>query len=141
MTFVMFITTLLISLAILVVWHRSVFVALAFALAFGLIDGAFLSATLNKFAHGGWFPVALSGPRAAPPSASPRLWQSLCLLQAAFSCLRMPSLLNLALSPAGLRMQFLDATREQHAYLALLRAGMHEVHPASCVALGAAGAA
>ena len=60
-TFVMFITTLLITLAILVVWHRSIFVAIAFFLVFGLIDASFLSATLNKFLHGGWFPIALAG--------------------------------------------------------------------------------
>ena len=61
MTFVMFITTLLITLAILVVWHHSIFVAIAFFLVFGLIDASFLSATLNKFTHGGWFPIALAG--------------------------------------------------------------------------------
>ena len=63
-TFVMFTTTLLITLAILVVWHRSAFVAAAFFLVFGLIDASFLSATLNKFLHGGWFPIALAGARA-----------------------------------------------------------------------------
>ena len=57
----MIITTLLMTLAILVVWHRSVWLAAAFLLVFGLIDGSFLSATLNKFTHGGWFPIALSG--------------------------------------------------------------------------------
>ena len=77
MTFVMFITTLLTTLAILVVWHCSIFVSLAFLLIFGLIDGSFLSATLNKFEHGGWFPsrcqvhVCLFTPSSSIPRAYP----------------------------------------------------------------------
>ncbi len=81
-TFVMFITTLLITLAILVVWHRSVFVAAAFFLVFGLIDASFLSATLNKFTHGGWFPIALAGARARPAlSTAAKQPSALCALQ------------------------------------------------------------
>ena len=60
-TFVMFMTTLIITLAILVVWNHNILVAIAFFVVFGLIDGAFLTAALSKFTHGGWFPVALAG--------------------------------------------------------------------------------
>lgn len=61
MTFVMFTTTLLMTVGILVIWKHNVFTAIAFFVIFGLIDVSFLSATLNKFLHGGWFPIALSG--------------------------------------------------------------------------------
>ena len=61
MTFVMIMTTLIMTLAILVVWGHNVLVALAFFLVFGLIDASFLTAALSKFTHGGWFPIALSG--------------------------------------------------------------------------------
>ncbi|KAK9918504.1 hypothetical protein WJX75_004557 [Coccomyxa subellipsoidea] len=59
-TFVMFTTTLLMTVGILVIWKHNVFTAIAFFVIFGLIDVSFLSATLNKFLHGGWFPIALS---------------------------------------------------------------------------------
>ncbi|BDA46994.1 Potassium transporter 5 [Coccomyxa sp. Obi] len=60
-TFVMLITTILMTVGILVIWKHNIFTALAFFIIFGLIDVSFLSATLNKFLHGGWFPIALSG--------------------------------------------------------------------------------
>ena len=60
-TFVMFMTTMIMTLAILVVWGHNVLLALAFFLVFGLIDASFLTAALSKFTHGGWFPIALSG--------------------------------------------------------------------------------
>ena len=61
MTFVMFMTTMIMTVAILVVWGHNVLLAVAFFLVFGLIDASFLSAALSKFTHGGWFPIALSG--------------------------------------------------------------------------------
>ncbi len=61
MTFVMFMTTMIMTLAILVVWGHNVLLAVAFFLIFGLIDASFLTAALSKFTHGGWFPIALSG--------------------------------------------------------------------------------
>lgn len=79
-TFVMFMTTIIMTIAIMVVWHHSVFVALAFFLVFGLIDVAFLSATLNKFTRGGWFPIALSS--AFPPSPHADDDPHICTLQA-----------------------------------------------------------
>lgn len=57
----MFMTTLIVTLAILVVWNHSILVALTFFVVFGLIDMSFLTAALSKFMHGGWFPIALSG--------------------------------------------------------------------------------
>ncbi|CAL8468147.1 g7686 [Coccomyxa elongata] len=59
-TFVMFITTNLMFLASIVVFHvNPLFTAPIWAL-FLLIDGAYLSANLFKFLNGGWFPIALS---------------------------------------------------------------------------------
>ncbi len=60
-TFVMLITTILMTLGLLVIWKHNILTALAFFVIFGLIDVSFLSAALNKFLHGGWFPIALSG--------------------------------------------------------------------------------
>ena len=60
-TFVMFMTTMIMTVAILVVWGHNVVLAVAFFLIFGLIDASFLTAALSKFTHGGWFPIALSG--------------------------------------------------------------------------------
>ena len=60
-TFVMFMTTMIMTVAILVVWGHNVVLAVAFFLIFGLIDASFLTAALSKFTHGGWFPVALAG--------------------------------------------------------------------------------
>ena len=51
--FVQFITDCLLALVMLVVWGRPLSAA-AFFLVFGALDGTFLSATLNKFTHGGW---------------------------------------------------------------------------------------
>lgn len=65
-TFVMFMTTIIMTVAILVVWNHNILAALAFFLIFGLIDMSFLTAALSKFTHGGWFPIALSGKQ--PPN-------------------------------------------------------------------------
>lgn len=48
MTFVFFITDILFSIAIMVVWEFPWWVALAFFVVFGALDGVYLSATLNK---------------------------------------------------------------------------------------------
>lgn len=55
-TFVMFMTTIIMTLGILVIWNHHILVALAFFIVFGLIDVSLLSAALNKFLRGGWYP-------------------------------------------------------------------------------------
>ncbi|XP_027342338.1 potassium transporter 3 isoform X1 [Abrus precatorius] len=57
---VVFVITLLTSLAINLVWHQSLVVALAFALFFGLIELLFLSSYCMKIPKGGWVPLLLS---------------------------------------------------------------------------------
>ncbi|GBC02126.1 hypothetical protein RclHR1_04470005 [Rhizophagus clarus] len=52
---VMFITTILLSIAIHVVWGLPIIVSIIFFLIFGVIDMAFLSSTLLKVRNGGWF--------------------------------------------------------------------------------------
>ncbi|CAG8464702.1 38781_t:CDS:2 [Gigaspora margarita] len=54
---VMFITTILMSIVIRVVWKFPIFVSIMFFLFFGFIDISFLSATLRKIPNGGWFPL------------------------------------------------------------------------------------
>jgi len=52
---VMFITTILTSIVIHVVWQFPIIVSVVFLLIFGTIDVAFLSSTLLKVHNGGWF--------------------------------------------------------------------------------------
>lgn len=54
---VMFITTILMTIVIRVVWKFPIFVSIMFFLFFGFIDISFLSATLRKIPNGGWFPL------------------------------------------------------------------------------------
>ncbi|KAK4762862.1 hypothetical protein SAY86_008630 [Trapa natans] len=57
---VMLVTTCLMSLVIVLCWHRNVLLAVAFVLLFGTIEAFYFSATLIKFLEGAWVPVALS---------------------------------------------------------------------------------
>ncbi|KAI4314290.1 hypothetical protein L6164_027213 [Bauhinia variegata] len=57
---VMLVTTCLMSLVIVLVWHRSVFFALGFVFVFGTVEALFFSASLVKFLEGAWVPIALS---------------------------------------------------------------------------------
>ncbi|KAF7828206.1 potassium transporter 3 [Senna tora] len=57
---VTFVTTLLASLVINLVWHQSLAVALAFILFFGSIEILFLSSFCMKIPKGGWVPLLLS---------------------------------------------------------------------------------
>ncbi|GAB2214218.1 hypothetical protein Droror1_Dr00018558 [Drosera rotundifolia] len=57
---VMLVTTCLMSLVIVLCWHRSIFLAIGFVLFFGTIEALYFSASLIKFTEGAWFPVALS---------------------------------------------------------------------------------
>ncbi|PWA70610.1 potassium transporter [Artemisia annua] len=57
---VMLVTTCLMSLVIVLCWHKSVFVAIAFVVLFGTIEALYFSASLIKFLEGAWVPIALS---------------------------------------------------------------------------------
>ncbi|ERN05324.1 hypothetical protein AMTRI_Chr08g208830 [Amborella trichopoda] len=57
---VMFVTTCLMSLVIVVVWKQKVIVALLFLSFFGFIELLYLSASLIKVHEGGWIPLSLS---------------------------------------------------------------------------------
>jgi KUP system potassium uptake protein len=57
---VMLVTTCLMSLVIILCWHRSVFLAICFIFFFGSIEALYFSASLIKFREGAWVPVALS---------------------------------------------------------------------------------
>ncbi|KAJ7943618.1 Potassium transporter [Quillaja saponaria] len=56
---VMLVTTCLMSLVIVLCWHRSVLLAIGFVFFFGTIEALFFSASLMKFLEGAWVPVAL----------------------------------------------------------------------------------
>ncbi|KAF3444681.1 hypothetical protein FNV43_RR14374 [Rhamnella rubrinervis] len=57
---VMLVTTCLMSLVIVLCWHKSVFLALCFIFFFGSIEALYFSASLIKFLEGAWVPIALS---------------------------------------------------------------------------------
>ncbi|KAH9329613.1 hypothetical protein KI387_001721 [Taxus chinensis] len=57
---VMCVTTCLMSLVIVTVWQRSIFVALTFLVFFGSIELVYVSASLIKVPRGGWLPLVLS---------------------------------------------------------------------------------
>ncbi|KAA8548076.1 hypothetical protein F0562_004663 [Nyssa sinensis] len=57
---VMLVTTCLMSLVIILCWHKSVFLAICFIFFFGSIEALYFSASLIKFLDGAWVPVALS---------------------------------------------------------------------------------
>ncbi|KAJ6324277.1 hypothetical protein OIU76_011558 [Salix suchowensis] len=57
---VMLVTTCLMSLVIVLCWHKSVFLAICFVCFFGTIEVLYFSASLIKFLEGAWVPIALS---------------------------------------------------------------------------------
>ncbi|KAG6715960.1 hypothetical protein I3842_04G023200 [Carya illinoinensis] len=57
---VMLVTTCLMSLVIVLCWHRSIFLAICFIFFFGSIEALYFSASLIKFREGAWVPIALS---------------------------------------------------------------------------------
>ncbi|PKA63106.1 Potassium transporter 6 [Apostasia shenzhenica] len=57
---VMLVTTCLMSLVIVLCWHRNIILALCFILFFGSIEALYFSASLIKFLDGAWVPIALS---------------------------------------------------------------------------------
>ncbi|XP_072959773.1 potassium transporter 7-like [Typha angustifolia] len=57
---VMFVTTWLMALVIIFVWHKNVIFALSFLLFFGSIEAVYLSSSIMKVPQGGWVPLVLS---------------------------------------------------------------------------------
>nr|XP_027097617.1 potassium transporter 6-like [Coffea arabica] len=57
---VMLVTTCLMSLIIVLCWHRNVILAICFVVFFGTVEALYFSASLIKFLEGAWVPVALS---------------------------------------------------------------------------------
>ncbi|KAJ6890748.1 hypothetical protein NC651_024299 [Populus alba x Populus x berolinensis] len=57
---VMLVTTCLMSLVIVLCWHKTVFLAICFVCFFGTIEALYFSASLIKFLEGAWVPIALS---------------------------------------------------------------------------------
>ncbi|KAK9272315.1 hypothetical protein L1049_002686 [Liquidambar formosana] len=57
---VMLVTTCLMSLVMVLCWHKSVFLAICFIFFFGSIEALYFSASLIKFLEGAWVPIALS---------------------------------------------------------------------------------
>ncbi|CAM0909930.1 unnamed protein product [Alopecurus aequalis] len=57
---VMLVTTCLMSLVIVLCWHKSIFLAIGFIVFFGTIEALYFSASLIKFREGAWVPIALA---------------------------------------------------------------------------------
>ncbi|GLT65147.1 hypothetical protein SLA2020_375950 [Shorea laevis] len=57
---VMLVTTCLMSLVIVLCWHKNVLLAICFIFFFGSIEALYFSASLIKFLEGAWVPIALS---------------------------------------------------------------------------------
>ncbi|XP_077239144.1 potassium transporter 2 isoform X1 [Tasmannia lanceolata] len=57
---VMLVTTCLTSLVIILCWHKSPLIALAFFLFFGSVEVLYFSASLTKFLEGAWLPILLA---------------------------------------------------------------------------------
>ncbi|KAJ4829986.1 Potassium transporter 6 [Turnera subulata] len=57
---VMLVTTCLMSLVIVLCWHKSILLAICFVFFFGTVEALYFSASLIKFLEGAWVPIALS---------------------------------------------------------------------------------
>lgn len=57
---VMFVTTCLMTLVIVIVWRKSIILAMGFLLFFGSIEAVYLSASFTKVPQGGWAPLVLA---------------------------------------------------------------------------------
>jgi KUP system potassium uptake protein len=58
---VMLVTTFLMTLVMLIVWQRSILIALCFFFVFGSIELLYISSALFKVPQGGWVPLVLAG--------------------------------------------------------------------------------
>ncbi|GAV66588.1 K_trans domain-containing protein [Cephalotus follicularis] len=59
-TTVMFVTTCLMALVMIIVWKKKIISAVAFLLFFGSIELLYISASICKIPEGGWIPLMLS---------------------------------------------------------------------------------
>ncbi|XP_061959619.1 potassium transporter 1 [Populus nigra] len=59
-TTVMFVTTCLMALVMIIVWKKKIIIAVAFLLFFGSIEVLYISASVYKVPEGGWIPLVLS---------------------------------------------------------------------------------
>ncbi|KAF9597978.1 hypothetical protein IFM89_023463 [Coptis chinensis] len=59
-TTVMFVTTCLMSMVMIIVWKQSIAACVAFLVFFGSIELLYISASFVKVPEGGWIPLALS---------------------------------------------------------------------------------
>ncbi|GMN23674.1 hypothetical protein TIFTF001_000210 [Ficus carica] len=59
-TIVMFLTTCLMALVMIIVWRSKMTSSIAFLVFFGSIELLYVSACLNKVPEGGWIPIVLS---------------------------------------------------------------------------------
>ncbi|CAM6082969.1 unnamed protein product [Calypogeia fissa] len=58
--FVMFLTTCLIGLVMLIIWETPWYLIVPFLAIYGIIEGVYLTSVLYKFPQGGWVPFAIS---------------------------------------------------------------------------------
>ena len=58
---VMLVTTFLMTLVMVIVWQRSILIALCFFFVFGSIELLYISSALFKVPQGGWVPLVLAG--------------------------------------------------------------------------------
>ncbi|KHG06135.1 Potassium transporter 1 -like protein [Gossypium arboreum] len=59
-TTVMFVTTCLMALVMIIVWKQRIAIAVAFLVIFGSMELLYISASVYKIPEGGWIPLALS---------------------------------------------------------------------------------
>lgn len=59
-TTVMFVTTCLMGLIIIIVWKRRIIDAISFVVIFGSVELLYISSSICKVPEGGWIPLALS---------------------------------------------------------------------------------
>ncbi|XP_038980241.1 potassium transporter 1 isoform X2 [Phoenix dactylifera] len=59
-TIVIFVTTCLMSLVIIIAWKQKIMMAIAFLVFFGSIELLYISASFIKIPEGGWIPIVLS---------------------------------------------------------------------------------
>ncbi|KAG1339065.1 hypothetical protein COCNU_04G013710 [Cocos nucifera] len=59
-TIVIFVTTCLMSLVIIIAWKQKIMMAIAFLVFFGSVELLYISASLIKIPEGGWIPIVLS---------------------------------------------------------------------------------
>ncbi|CAK9192836.1 unnamed protein product [Sphagnum troendelagicum] len=58
---VMLVTTYLMTLVIIMVWHKPLVVGLIFLLVFGSVESVYVSSVLFKVKQGGWVPLVIAG--------------------------------------------------------------------------------